>query len=105
MKLELGLFNVENVIPNERTYLQGRTLFVDLNELRQIIAADHRFSKIEIDIVHPGDPVRLINVLDVIEPRIKVEGGKPSPAGLEEWASQVWERLTHSKGLASSRLA
>ena len=79
MKLELGLFNVENVIPNERTYLQGRTLFVDLNELRQIIAADRRFSKIEIEVVHPGDSVRLINVLDVIEPRIKVEGGEAFP--------------------------
>ena len=79
MKLEFGRFNVENAIPNGRTYLQGQTLFVDLNELKQIIAADHRFSKIEIDIVHPGDPVRLINVLDVIEPRIKVEGGEAFP--------------------------
>lgn len=79
MKLELGLFNVANAIPNGRTYLQGQTLFVDLNELRQVLSEDSRFSKVEVEIVHPGDPVRLINVLDVIEPRIKVEGGEAFP--------------------------
>lgn len=47
--------------------------------MRETIADDPRFSKVEIEIVHPGDSVRVINVLDVIEPRIKVEGGEIFP--------------------------
>ena len=46
MKLELGLFNINNIIPNDRTFIQDRSLSVDLNELKQIIASDRRFSKI-----------------------------------------------------------
>jgi len=79
MKLELGIFNIKNIISGERTFIQDQTLFINLNELRQIIAADRRFSRIEIEVVHPGDSIRIINVLDVIEPRIKVEGGEAFP--------------------------
>jgi sarcosine reductase len=79
MRLKLGLFNVKNIAPSDHTLIQGQTLFVDLKELREIIADDPRFSKVEIEIVHPGDSVRVINVLDIIEPRIKTEGGEIFP--------------------------
>lgn len=59
--------------------IQDQTLFVNLKELREMIVEDPRFSKVEIEMVHPGDNVRVINVLDVIEPRIKVEGGEAFP--------------------------
>lgn len=79
MRLELGLFHIKNIVFDDRTLIQGKTLFVNLNELRQIIESDQSFSKIEIEIIHPGESVRVINVLDVIEPRIKVEGGEAFP--------------------------
>ncbi len=82
MKLELGLFHIENVNQADRTAIQGRTLSVNLDDLRQIIAQDSRFSNIEVEVVHPGDSVRIINVLDVLEPRIKVEGGEAFPGWL-----------------------
>jgi sarcosine reductase len=65
MRLKLGLFNIKNIAPSDHTLIQYQTLFVDLKELREIIADDPRFSKVEFEIVHPGDSVRLINVLDV----------------------------------------
>jgi glycine reductase len=78
MKLELGLFEIKNVIAASSTRIQDQILYVNLKELTEAIV-DDRFSKMEIDIVHPGDNVRIINVLDVIEPRIKVEGGESFP--------------------------
>ena len=74
MRLELGTFDIKNVVDGERTIIQDHTLIVNLDELRMLISEDSRFSKVELEIVHPGDSVRIINVLDVIEPRVKVEG-------------------------------
>jgi sarcosine reductase len=82
VKLELGIFNIENVIPADRTSIRDRRLYVNLDDLGQMIAEDTRFSKVEVKIVHPGDSVRIINVLDVIEPRAKVEGGVTFPGWL-----------------------
>jgi glycine reductase len=70
-RLELGIFHIKNIAPNHRTLIQGQTLFINLKELREIIFNDPRFANVEIEIVHPGDNVRVINVLDVIELRIK----------------------------------
>lgn len=79
MRLEIGLFHLNNILSSERTFIRDRTLFVNLRELKDIVAEDHRLAKIEAEIVHPGDSVRIINVLDVIEPRVKVEGGEAFP--------------------------
>jgi sarcosine reductase len=79
MKLELGIFNVENIILADRTCIRDRTLCVNLNELKRMISEDRRFLKVEIEIVHPGESVRIINVLDVIEPRTKEKGGVTFP--------------------------
>ena len=85
MKLELGCFNIKNVVHGERTIIQDHTLVVNLDELRMLISEDSRFSRVKLEIVHPGESVRIINVLDVIEPRIKVEGGVVFPG----WLGQV----------------
>ena len=82
MKLDLGVFKIRGILANTHTFIQDQILHVNLIELKQIIADDQRFSKIEIEIVHPGDSVRVINVLDVIEPRVKVKGGQTFPGWL-----------------------
>lgn len=79
MKLELGLFHIKNIVKGGRTFIQDQTLFVNINELKELVANDRCFSRVEFKIVHPGESVRIINVLDVLEPRIKVEGGGTFP--------------------------
>lgn len=84
MKLELGIFNIRNIVGNSHTFIQDQALYINLNELKQVIADDQHFSKIEIEIAHPGNSVRIINVLDVIEPRVKVKGGEIFPGWIGE---------------------
>ncbi len=99
MKLEMGLFDINNIMPNSRTFIQDKTLFIDLEEIRDIIAGDHRLSKIEIEIVHPGDSARIVNALDVIEPRVKVKGGEIFPGWVGEMSVAGIGRTYALKGV------
>jgi glycine reductase len=82
MKLELGIFYINNVLPGNRTFIKEGKLFVNMSELKDMLASDSRFSKLEIEIANPGESVRVINVLDVVDPRIKVSGGVVFPGWL-----------------------
>lgn len=73
MQLELGNIQVKDVQFGSQTEFKKGTVFVNKQELLDIIK-DDRLAKVDIDIVHPGDSVRICPVKDVLEPRIKVEG-------------------------------
>ncbi|HLH22104.1 MAG TPA: glycine/sarcosine/betaine reductase component B subunit [Chloroflexota bacterium] len=77
MRLEIRHYPVERVVPGPATRLAGRTLEVDLAGLRDDLAADPRVAGLTVDLVAPGDSVRLARVFDQIEPRVKLAG----PAG------------------------
>jgi glycine reductase len=51
-----------------------RVLTICKDELTGLLEEDHRLGQVKIELVHPGEKVRIINVLDVIEPRIKADG-------------------------------
>ncbi len=74
MKLTLNSFPVEQVEDAQRTELSGRRLLLNRGELKALLAQDERFRSVEIDLVHPGESCRIINILDIFEPRIKVSG-------------------------------
>lgn len=82
MKLELGMFYINNVLPGDHTFISKGKLFVNISELRDKLASDPRFSKLEIEIANPEESVRVINVLDVVEPRVKVSEGVVFPGWL-----------------------
>lgn len=58
MRLELGYIYVKNVAFGEKTELKDGTVYVNKNELLETIA-DERLAKLDVDIVHPGDSVRI----------------------------------------------
>jgi glycine reductase len=74
MKLELGKIKIEDIQFADETKVSDATLYINQEELLEIIGEDSRITNINLDIVHPGDSVRIIPVKDVIEPRVKVEG-------------------------------
>ncbi len=74
MKLELEKIMIEDIQFADQTKISDSTLFIDQKELFELLAEDNRITDINLDIVHPGDSVRIIPVKDVIEPRLKVEG-------------------------------
>ena len=74
MRLELGNIFIKDIQFGPETKVENGVLYVNKQELLNEVGGDERLASIDIDIVHPGDEVRIIPVKDVIEPRVKVEG-------------------------------
>ena len=74
LRLELGNIFIKDVQFGPETKVENGVLYVNKEELLKEVGGDERLASIDIDIVHPGDEVRIIPVKDVIEPRVKVEG-------------------------------
>lgn len=95
MRLELGYIHIKDVQFGEATKLCNGTLYVNKAEMIQAVSGDERISSIDIDIVHPGDSVRIIPVKDVIEPRVKVAGPGNVFPGMLGKVEMVGEGRTH----------
>ena len=74
MRLEIGTFRADDVSFGSRTRWQDNRLEVNRDELLEDILKDPRITNAELELVRPGDSVRVTSVRDVIEPRVKVEG-------------------------------
>ncbi len=78
MELELLDFPVQNVVFGEKTVLEGTVLTINREEMARAIDPDGFFADVQIDIARPGEPVRIINIMDVMQPRCK-EADEESP--------------------------
>ena len=74
MRLELASFPVENVIFSSETRWRDGILEINPEELLALARRDPRIQKVDLDLARPGESVRIVNVQDVIEPRVKVAG-------------------------------
>ena len=72
MKLTLAHYHIRNVKFDKRTEIKDEVLFINHDELKSLLLNDKNFSNIEIEITHPGEMARIINVLDIVDPRKKV---------------------------------
>ena len=82
MKLNLGTFKVTDVVLGRGTSFANGVLVVNEQEIRDLVAQDSNLASVQVDIVRPGEPKRIIHVLDVIEPRTKLDSGLESFPGL-----------------------
>lgn len=74
MRLELGHVLIKDVQFGDTTKIENGVLFVNKDELIDLIIEDEHLASVEVDIARPGESVRITPVKDVIEPRVKVEG-------------------------------
>ena len=74
MKLELANFPVERITLSHRTLYADGELFIDPHDIRRRMLDDGYFEDVTVHVAHPGDPTRIIHVVDVVEPRLKVSG-------------------------------
>jgi sarcosine reductase len=74
MQLELGTFPVRHAVFGSRTQWTDGTLEIDKEELLAVARLDPNLTFVDVDLARPGESVRIINVSDVLEPRIKVSG-------------------------------
>jgi len=71
MRMEMDRFDVGKAEFGPRTALKDHVLSIDRDEVIKLLAQDQRLASVDIEIVHPGERVRIANILEVTEPRIK----------------------------------
>lgn len=74
VNLEIDTYPVHEVQFGARTAYKDGLLEVNRDEIVDLVRKDGRLREVALEIVRPGDSVRITRFRDVIEPRIKVEG-------------------------------
>jgi glycine reductase complex component B subunit alpha and beta len=86
MRLDLGLIHVKDVCFGAHTAIDNELLSIDRQELISLLEEERLFEQVEIELAHPGESCRILRVLDVIEPRYRLNGfnfpGALDPNGL-----------------------
>jgi glycine reductase complex component B subunit alpha and beta len=95
MRLEIGSVHVRGVELGRRTELTDHTLVVDPAELRALVLDDSHFADVRVHLARPGESIRIIHVLDVVEPRWKVAGPGGVFPGFVSPPITVGEGRTH----------
>lgn len=75
MRLELGVLHIHDARLADVTAVRDGVLLVGRDELRALLAEDDRFGDVEVELARPGERCRILQVLDVIEPRAKTSEG------------------------------
>lgn len=100
MRLQFDVLPVNQVVFGTRGAFRDGTLTVDREELRALLASDPRFQSVDVEAANPGEPCRIINVFDIVEPRVKVEGGPNFPGVIEPIARVGTGRTRVLRGAA-----
>ena len=74
MRLEVGNIFIKDIQFGDSTKVENGVLYVNKQELISELSSDEHIKSIDLEIVRPGESVRIAPVKDVIEPRVKVEG-------------------------------
>ncbi|MDK2804593.1 MAG: glycine reductase complex component subunit alpha and beta [Peptostreptococcaceae bacterium] len=74
MRLEVGNIFIKDIQFGDSTKVEKGVLYVNKQELISELSSDEHIKSIDMEIVRPGESVRIAPVKDVIEPRVKVEG-------------------------------
>ncbi|MGX7168873.1 glycine/sarcosine/betaine reductase component B subunit [Facklamia hominis] len=101
MKLELGKIQINDVQKASESKVDNGTLYINEEEIKEIVLADDHIVKCEVEIAKPGESTRITPIKDVIEPRCKVEGDCEIFPGVISKVDRVGEGRTHAlKGCA-----
>jgi glycine reductase len=96
VSLEVGSFPVEDIKFGPETKWHDGVLEIDRDEILGLIFQDELIKSAEIDFALPGDSTRVINYMDVIEPKVKVRGsGQTYPGIVGRSTEKTGEGRTH----------
>ena len=99
MKLELCNFQVNEALFGSTTRWRDGVLEISRDELHSLVVGDPLVESAEIDLARPGESVRIASNIDIIEPRVKVQGnGKVYPGVYRRDGSMVGSGRTHRLG-------
>ena len=72
---ELGCVQINDIQFASESKVENGTIYVNAEELKALLLEDENLKSVELEIAKPGESVRIMPVKDVIEPRVKVNGG------------------------------
>ena len=99
MRLELCNFQVTEALFGSATRWRDGVLEINHDELHSLVTSDPLVGSAEIDLAGPGESIRISNHIDIIEPRVKVQGnGKVYPGVYRRDGSMVGSGRTHRLG-------
>ena len=84
MKLTIEAVQISKAAFGISTGIEKGILYINQDELRALLEKDGNFKSVNIAIACPGEKTRIVNVVDVIEPRCKVSGGGDFPGYTHE---------------------
>ena len=84
MKLTVETIQIKDLRFGETTCLRDGVLYVSKADILAFAEEEPCFDTLKIDIARPGDSTRIINVVDVVQPRCKVSGNIDWPGVLTE---------------------
>lgn len=96
MKLELASFRIDDVVLAPETRLCGSALYVNEAELKDHLLPDPYIQDIRLDVARPGESARIVNAIDVVEPRDKASGPRTVFPGRQGPPAQVGSGVTNS---------
>ncbi len=74
MELLLGTFPVDAVGFGMPAGWHAGRLTVDPSRVRELVLDDPRIRSVAVDVVEPGEATRVVQIRDIVEPRVKVRG-------------------------------
>lgn len=93
--LELGTFQVRDVVSGHATRWKEGVLEVDLAALAESAGRETGLIGARAYVVRPGEPVRLLNALDAVEPAVKADDPKGTFPGVVGTLAVAGSGLTH----------
>ncbi len=95
MRLEVGNIFINDIQFADKTKVDKGVLYVNKEELAELLKEDEHIASVEFFIAKPGDSTRITPVKDVIEPRVKVEGAGGIFPGVLSKVDVVGQGKTH----------
>ena len=74
MELTLGTFPVGSVAFGAPAGWKAGRLMIDPDRVRALVLDDPRIRSLAVDLVEPGEATRIVQMRDIVEPRVKVAG-------------------------------
>lgn len=74
MRLELGNFNVKDVVFGDSTSFKDGVLSINKAEAIEFIKLDEHITDVDIEIARPGEEIRIVPIKEAVEPRVRLDG-------------------------------
>jgi len=81
VRLELNIVRIATVRFADTTAVRNGVLSINRQELESLVKQDSRLTDVAIELANPGDKCRIVNVVDVIEPRARTANSGPDFPG------------------------